>query len=400
METEKAQLELKARTVGKIVGKLGLLASGLGESDLSAGPEFAASLAKEANFYWLSANVLDKNGKKPFHSHMLVDVGGVRVGLFGITSTLTGSAPGQQGLAQSEPIAVAREEIAFLRPKCEVLVCLSHMGLAADQELARQTAGIDVIVGGHSREMTTEPIVAGSTLVVQAFSQGKYVGRLDLDMPRVPGVPPTWHFVRSGQAPPADPKLSRFTAAFVALDKKMGEDAAIVADIKSYNEAVAKLVVSAKPPAGAPPVPGSTTPTQQPLGPPPPAGTFTYWGVPLCASCHVEQSKFWEGTVHARAIDILKKKNRVNDQECIGCHTTGFREPGGFDIPARMAGFENVQCEACHGPGLDHGKGSMAKRGSAEATCRRCHDKSNSPDFDYAAMLPIMSCPKMQRAPK
>ncbi|MBI3894008.1 MAG: hypothetical protein HY303_21020 [Candidatus Wallbacteria bacterium] len=403
IDTEKPQLELKARTIAKIVGQMGLIAAGVGECDLASGPAFALELAKQAGFYLLAANVAAKDGKKPFNSHMLVDVGGVRVGIFGLTSTLTGTSPGQQGLVQSEAVATAREQIAFLRPQCRILICLSHMGLLADQELARQTTGIDVILGGHSRELTTEPIVLGSSLVAQAFSQGKYVGRIDIDAPIE--RPPTtqWTFVRAGQQPSQDPKQSRFAATFIPLDKNMGEDPPVTAEIKKYNETVAKLGLGAKPPV--PPIGRGVTPTAnpfvpQPQGPPPSGSAFTYWGAPLCASCHVEQAKFWETTVHAKAIDILRKKNRVNDLECIGCHTTGFRQTGGFDVTAKMAGFESVQCEACHGAGLMHGRGGMAKLAGTESTCRRCHDKSNSPEFDFKAMLPMMSCPKMKRGLK
>ncbi|MBI3893221.1 MAG: hypothetical protein HY303_17010, partial [Candidatus Wallbacteria bacterium] len=127
IDTEKPQLELKARTIAKIVGQMGLIAAGVGECDLASGTAFALELAKQAGFYLLAANVAARDGKKPFNSHMLVDVGGVRVGIFGLTSTLTGTSPGQQGLVQSEAVAAAREQIAFLRPQCRILVCLSHM---------------------------------------------------------------------------------------------------------------------------------------------------------------------------------------------------------------------------------------------------------------------------------
>jgi len=48
--------------------------------------------------------------------------------------------------------------------------------------------------------------------------------------------------------------------------------------------------------------------------------------------------------------------------------------------------MQNVQCEACHGPGSLHsedGTGPIA-RDVPRDWCMRCHDKHNSPEFDYA----------------
>jgi hypothetical protein len=49
--------------------------------------------------------------------------------------------------------------------------------------------------------------------------------------------------------------------------------------------------------------------------------------------------------------------------------------------------LRNVQCEVCHGMAGDHARdGSYGK--VTVATCVTCHDKENSPDFDFAEYLP------------
>lgn len=405
LETEAEQLRLKAHAVGEISGRLGVVASAVGECDLAGGLEEALAIAKKAGFQFLCANVIDAAGRKPFAPHTIVDVGGVAVGLFGLTTALVGNAPGAQGLTQQDAFAAAREQVRILRSRCRLVVCLSHMGLSADQELARQTLGIDIILGGHSREMTTDPLIVGGTVIAQAFSQGKYVGRLDLNLPATPATTGTWIMTTYGPPKPGFTGAPQFAASFPPLDKNLADEAATKARVQQYNAEVAKLgaAKAVVPPIAGPMTGTSGAPPQTPSTPPPSSaasgspGSFVYWGTSLCASCHVEQTRFWERTRHARAIDILKTKNRVNDQECIGCHSTGFRKPGGFELPARVGGFENVQCEACHGPGVDHGKGGMAKLSTTESTCKSCHDKENSPAFDFETMLPMMSCPKMKK---
>jgi hypothetical protein len=398
MDTELKQLQLRARTIGSVVGKqIGLLASGVGECDLAAGPAFAAEIARDAGFHFLASNLLDKAGKKLFSSHMIVESAGIRVGLFGICGTLSGNIPSQQGIQQEDPLAAARREVEFLRPRAHLVVCLSHMGLQADQDLARNLPGLDLIVGGHSREMTTDPIVLGRTLVVQAYCQGKYVCKLELDAPATWPTTASWVNARYGSPGPGGPAAPRFDCLFAPMDKNVGEDASVTSELKTLAAEVAKLS-GAQPPPPAPAVGPVARPAPAPSSsvPATPQSTFVYWGAPLCASCHTEQTAFWKKTVHATAMDVLRKRGKSMDLECIGCHTTGFRKPGGFDTANRMFNFENVQCEACHGPGLEHGKGTLGATARSRATCVGCHTTERSPHFDYDAMLSAMSCPKMQ----
>ncbi len=398
---EKEQLELKARTIGSVVGKLGLQATVVGETDLASGPQFALDVARNSGYELLSANVTDENGKNLFPSNKIVEVGGVKVGLFGITNRLLSSAPGHAGLKVKDPFETAMEQVAYLKSRCRVIICLSHMGGHADRQLARQVDGIDLIIGGHSREMTTDPVLMGESVIVQAYSQGKYVGRLDVEMPRTRPARTNWVYIRRhGQSAELKPEDASVKSVFVALDKHMGDDPDVLAEIKAYNAAVSELAKHRArkdfEPMGGLEGSKSKIPPGQKVN----RDTFTYWGHELCSSCHAEQAAFWKTTSHSHAIDILKEKGRVMDQECIGCHTTGFRKPGGFALPEGMKGFENVQCESCHGPGSEHGKGGMASRSLAKTTCVACHDPKNSPEFDFELLLPMMSCPTMEQSEK
>jgi 2',3'-cyclic-nucleotide 2'-phosphodiesterase (5'-nucleotidase family) len=107
---------------------------------------------------------------------------GLKVGVFGLIGKdaiqlLTGT--GQvQFLDQCD---TARQMVDELEKQgADVIVCLSHSGVIEDRELSRVVQGIDVIVGGHCHTALHEPVLEGSTIIVQAGSLGEYLGQLDL----------------------------------------------------------------------------------------------------------------------------------------------------------------------------------------------------------------------------
>jgi hypothetical protein len=110
-----------------------------------------------------------------------------------------------------------------------------------------------------------------------------------------------------------------------------------------------------------------------------------YLGVGACPSCHVEAFNVYAGTAHARAYETLSSQFVHRDTNCVGCHVTGFGEPGGFKgvrLRGAMVDLVDVQCEACHGPGADHSRDG-AYREQARASCVRCHTPKDDPDFDF-----------------
>lgn len=94
-----------------------------------------------------------------------------------------------------------------------------------------------------------------------------------------------------------------------------------------------------------------------------------YEGRKKCGSCHRSQLESWEKTAHAKALDSLapkakaeaKKKAKLDpnkdyrqDQDCIGCHSTGLNQEGGYDPKEPGKYLTGVGCESCHGPGTEY----------------------------------------------
>lgn len=68
----------------------------------------------------------------------------------------------------------------------QVVVLLSHNGMDVDLKLASRVSGLDAILGGHTHDGIPQPIPvknrAGTTLVTNAGSNGKFLGVLDFEV--------------------------------------------------------------------------------------------------------------------------------------------------------------------------------------------------------------------------
>jgi len=121
--------------------------------------------------------------------HRVIEVGdGLKVGLLGLLGKDALSKVPQIAPTSASDIKEASEAaIAALRAEgAQLIIALSHSGLSAnpvkneDVMLAQQVPGLDLILSGHSHDLTEEAIIEGDTIVVQEGCYGRYLGRLDV----------------------------------------------------------------------------------------------------------------------------------------------------------------------------------------------------------------------------
>ena len=204
--------------------------------------------------------------------------------------------------------------------------------------------------------------MVNSTPIVQAYKLGKYIGRMDFKVE-----------VSEGKV-----SSLKWENTIVPLESKFEEDQSIAALTEQYRKDLIELHGKSK------------KKTQR-------KGKNIYWFARLCRHCHEDVYDFWSKTDHANAMETLKKENAHLDYECVGCHTVGFPKDGGWRGLDQMADYENVQCEACHGPRSDHSDELYLKRPKEEKTCLRCHDDVHDPEFDFKTYLPRVACPKGEK---
>jgi len=107
---------------------------------------------------------------------------GLKVGVFGLIGKdavlVTGDTGDVQFLDQHQTACQVVDELK--EQGADIIVTLSHSGVDEDRELAQEVPGIDIIVGGHCHTALFEPILEGTTIIVQAGSLGMYLGQLEL----------------------------------------------------------------------------------------------------------------------------------------------------------------------------------------------------------------------------
>lgn len=132
----------------------------------------------------LCANWFDKKGNLEFKDQIIIEVNGIKLGLFGIMVAMV--TPNMRTQAASaylwqNPLETAKLLVPELRKRCDILVALTHIGIQNDRKLAALCPEIDVIFGGHSHTILEHPEKVGNTWICQGGSHGRFVGSYGLD---------------------------------------------------------------------------------------------------------------------------------------------------------------------------------------------------------------------------
>jgi 5'-nucleotidase/UDP-sugar diphosphatase len=187
---------------------LGYDAMAVGNHEFDKSPFILRMQRDLAKFPMLSANIYRK-GERMFEPYKVFDLGGLRVGVLGLTTEDTAKMVHPDNIRDIEfrnPIVEASRVVPELRAKSDIVIAATHMGhyeggrhgtqAPGDVEMARKVQGIDLVVGGHTQNpacMKAENVLdrayvpAGDcrpdrqngTWIVQAHEWGKYVGRAD-----------------------------------------------------------------------------------------------------------------------------------------------------------------------------------------------------------------------------
>jgi len=76
----------------------------------------------------------------------------------------------------TSPIDEAQELAKHLRPRVEVLIAITHIGLRQDRVLAEECPEVDLILGGHSHDVLNQPEYVGKTAICQTGSHARFAG--------------------------------------------------------------------------------------------------------------------------------------------------------------------------------------------------------------------------------
>ena len=179
-------IETKGGVIIEAMNMLRYDAMTVAEQDLQLGIEVVREREEEAEFPFLSANlVLSGTSELLFAPYAIVERGGRKVGILGLTGS---ERPMPLALFDGHvvdllnPIEAASQYVAEMSAQTEIIVVLSNLGLDTDELLAKAVPGIDLIVGGLTRQILVEPLIVGETVIVQAGYRGEWIGWVTLDL--------------------------------------------------------------------------------------------------------------------------------------------------------------------------------------------------------------------------
>lgn len=433
-DDEIPQRRIKAELILDANKQIGVDASAVGDQDLKLGVEYLKTLAAAKQFPFLSANLVTvSDGKTVFPAHLMKTICGTKIGIFALLTQTDGDGKPTvppPNYRVDDPMETARKEIAALKADgAQVIVALSHLGLTEDHRLAREAPGIDLIFGGHSQSLLSDPAKEGSTFIFQAGFRAKELGRVDLDfkgpagsmakmidvsnLQRVTDRIKTYDEriaelnaqiateqdadrktmlkdqidfyveqkgIEAKNVPAGDGSAPQLKNQLVDLNREIADEPQVEARVKKALDEISKM----------PAIPMGPEPDANGDVPGPSSGPYV--GVKVCQACHAMEYQAWTGTEHAKAYKTLVGDQHHLDFDCVGCHTTGYRRDGGPKDPFTIGGLANVQCEVCHGPGRAHSADPKAAKLNVafdEKFCRTCHTVEQTGDrFVFAQYLP------------
>lgn len=356
------------------MNSLDYLVSNVSPVDLGHGFETFEAWRADADFEFISANLVWQDSGDPIVAPTVirkVDLRegakkrSVRLGFIGLTSNDPAfmlEGPDGRRVVTIDPFAAAAKHLPALRRKSDAVIALVNLTLKESRALPKRIEGIDLILGGHGRVRTRtddfpEDTKFGRTRLMYIGHQGQNLGELRLRFDREGRIAANErHAYQLTRDWPDDPVL----AGLMERTKVA---------VNEYNRTLAMA--------------------SNPFAQSKPEMTGAFTGSERCGSCHEEAYAIWRKSRHAHAFDILVEESQDFNPRCVGCHTLGFRKPGGFIDAHKTPDLVHVGCESCHGPSRDHPDTVEAGFGrTTTAACVTCHTRDNSPDFDPATYIP------------
>ncbi len=183
----------------ELMNSMGYDAATLGNHEFDYGLDNMARVIRKLTFPIVCANY-DFTGTvveglvKPY---IVLRREGVKIGLFGLSPELEGlvAAANYEGVQYLDPIATANKMVDILRrqEKCDIVVCISHLGwntdpnYIGDNQVIAQSTGIDIVLGGHTHtyleQLEYVADAEGHNVAVdQNGKHGIYIGKLVVDL--------------------------------------------------------------------------------------------------------------------------------------------------------------------------------------------------------------------------
>lgn len=179
---QKKEALLNAQLIVQAFNLMGCDAAGIGADDLRVDPRDFAAVYKMAQFPFVSANVVSKDGQKLSVPSVVKNTGDLRWGIFSLMSANPSFAAPSKGWKVLDPVNTGQEVIRELQGKVDIIILLAAMPVGELRTLLPQLPGVAIAVAGGEPSGLIRPLQIGETTVVCSPPFGKYLGVLRLSL--------------------------------------------------------------------------------------------------------------------------------------------------------------------------------------------------------------------------
>jgi len=353
------QGKLKAKTFIEAMNKMGYDAILPGEKDFIYGEDI---INKGSFNRWLLSNVENQNIEKSktvkYVLKKLED--GTTIAIIGLLGPEVLHTEGQTKVIIQNPLDALKKLLEKLKAEgnANIVLLLTHMKKERAKELFNHK-DVDIVINGHLEddELIVEPEIVGNRIMAHARERGQFLGKITLSI--------------------SNNRIQKVVNEYIALPKNVNDSQSVQALYDKYNEDTKQFFLKWLEIAKREKSKKSSFVTAE-----------------VCKMCHRADYDIWKKSGHSHAFKTLEKPGKTFDPECLICHTTGFRQEGGFLAGSITPKLKDVQCEGCHEAGLEHiklvGQNKLSLmertkyyRKATKDGCLKCHTRENSPKYNF-----------------
>lgn len=169
----------------RVYSKLSPSFTTLGNHEFDYAPNHLINLYKKHKIPVVCSNIISKN-EFPMMKYSILKIGKYKIGIFGLITPDTVFLSNPKTVANYKFMDIfktTRDILAIFKKKgVNFIIALTHIGYKQDYALALEFPKIDLIIGGHSHTLLSNPIRINNTAIVQAESYGRYLGFLKINI--------------------------------------------------------------------------------------------------------------------------------------------------------------------------------------------------------------------------
>ncbi len=168
----------------------------LGNHEFDYGLDTLKMIVKKLNFPILNCNYDFSNTvlKDDIKPYVILKRFGLKIGVLGVGVDPEGLVQKNkyEGMEFKPAISSVNFYAKILKDskKCDLVVCLSHLGYNDDIKLAEQSKNVDIIIGGHSHTYMEKPdmrtnLDGKEVLIFQTGKSGAYVNKIEVELDKI-----------------------------------------------------------------------------------------------------------------------------------------------------------------------------------------------------------------------